>query len=127
VRLGCLYLDGRGVAKDAERALTLVRRAAWYEDGEASRLVGDMYATGTGTRIPPNKEGALNFYLDAARLGDAEGQFRAGMAFYAGAGTRPRAGRTVGAALIEVFSGKRPCGLASRKWIPSCHTCTKME
>src|SRR5258708_7548950 len=69
VRLGDLYLQGEGVERRDQEALSLFRRAANQGDSDARLRLGDMYAIGQG--VPRNTFQAYVWYSAAALAGNA--------------------------------------------------------
>ncbi len=68
VRLGDLYLQGEGVERKDQEALSLFRRAANQGDSDARLRLGDMYAIGRG--VPQNNFQAYVWYSAAALSGN---------------------------------------------------------
>ena len=71
-KLGCLYMNGNGVAKDEKRAVELFILADAENDGleEAQVALGDAYREGKG--VDRNIVEALNWYVKAA---DADNEY----------------------------------------------------
>lgn len=66
-------LDGRGVARDAEAALDLFKRAAHGGHGMAANMAGRCYENGWG--VPASDEVALYWYRQSARRDEPWGMY----------------------------------------------------
>lgn len=81
--LGAAYEDGIGVAANAALAAQWYQRAAVSGHYFASRNLGRFYRAGLGG-LPVDKKLALQYFYDAAQLGNAEAQgYLAHMYFHA--------------------------------------------
>jgi TPR repeat protein len=83
-RLGRLYDDGHGVAKDAHAAFELYRKSAELGLNLAQNALGAMYEEGSGTER--NLELARTWYERAAKLGLARAQRNLGKLYDEGLG-----------------------------------------
>ena len=83
-RLGALYENGRGVAKDLEQARSWYARAAEHGSQKAQFNLGHMYATGTG--VARDEAEAARWYRRAAELGNAHAQYTLGLMYSQGRG-----------------------------------------
>jgi hypothetical protein len=72
VRLGLMYREGRGVARDPKAAFTWLLRAAKQGRADAQYLVGTMYRRGEGTA--QNDSEALAWLQKSARQGHSKAQ-----------------------------------------------------
>ena len=81
-RLGALYEEGRGVERDAERAVAWYRRAADAGDERAWLNLAHMYAKGDG--VPEDESRAAHWYERAARAGNAHAQYALGLTYNRG-------------------------------------------
>jgi TPR repeat protein len=70
--LGALYLRGKGVAEDAARAAQLFAEGARRGHPESMLLYAHSLEYGTG--IPADRTQATHWYVQAARLGNAEAE-----------------------------------------------------
>ena len=75
--LGVMYVNGRGVPKDAVQAVKWYRLAADQGDATAQSNLGVMYASGQG--VPKDYAQAVKWYRLAADQGDARAQFNLGL------------------------------------------------
>jgi len=82
---GRMLLEGRGVAKDAVKALAWFRRAAEAGDPGALNMVGRCLENGWGAAVDLAE--AARCYRLAAEAGDAWGQYNLGHACLDGRGT----------------------------------------
>jgi len=85
-KLGCLYMDGRGVPKDEERAVELFMRAEKENEGmeEAQVALGDAYRLGKG--VSKNIDEAMKWYEKAAKFENALAFLRIGNLYESGNG-----------------------------------------
>lgn len=84
-RLALRYLNGEGVDRDEQRALTLLTRAADADHPGAQLMLADIFASGRGVAREP--AWATMWYGRAAALGHAEAQYRLALAHANGIGT----------------------------------------
>jgi serine/threonine protein kinase len=68
LRLGRMYLEGRGVERNEKEAVRLFRNASNHGENEARIRLGDMYASGRG--VPQSNFQAYVWYGVAARQGN---------------------------------------------------------
>lgn len=66
--LGAMYLFGRGVENDGQKAEYWLKRAAGNGQVDAQSILGIMYATGQG--VPKNMAGAKEWLTRASEAGD---------------------------------------------------------
>lgn len=85
-KLGCLYMHGKGVAKDEKRAVELFVLADAANDGleEAQVALGDAYREGKG--VDRNMVEALNWYVKAADADNENALLRLGNIYEKGDG-----------------------------------------
>ena len=83
-RLGNMYADGRGVARDDKAALSWFQRAAEKGDAASQYNVGVSYASGAGTA--QNDAEAAKWFHRAADQGMAVAQLNLGLLYAAGRG-----------------------------------------
>lgn len=83
--LGRLYEEGRGVAKDFDKARNAYFVAAGYENAEAKFRIGAMLESGKGA---PSWDyaGAAAYYTQAAKSGLAKAQFALATMYFDGRG-----------------------------------------
>jgi TPR repeat protein len=74
VKLGVMYLEGQGVAKDQEKAVKWFRQAVEQGNALAQRLMGLMYEKAWG--VEQDLEEAVKCYRRAAEQGDREAKKR---------------------------------------------------
>jgi len=67
VNLSKMLMDGDGIQRDTEKAISLLKSAAANESAEANKLLGDLYVVGKA--VTPDTERALSYYRRAADLG----------------------------------------------------------
>ena len=72
-KLGVMYLEGDGVARDLAKAVKWWRKAAEQGDVMAQYLLGVMYNLGLG--VTEDEEEAARWFREAAEQGHAEAQF----------------------------------------------------
>lgn len=84
-RLGRMWHEGIGVARDDEKALRALRRADENGDGNATALLGRMYRNGDG--VERNYPTALEYLERAVEAGSFEAMFDLGGMYYLGQGT----------------------------------------
>jgi hypothetical protein len=82
--LGLLYSDGRGVAKNPAKAVSLYRDAAEQGLAHAQHSLGDMYFLGVG--VAENNAEAMNWYERAAKQGHPQAQFNLASMYSVGSG-----------------------------------------
>ena len=87
--LGVMYRQGRGVAKDGERALYWTRQAVQQGDGPAQFNLANMFET--GDTVAKNLALAAKWYRKAARAGIPLAQYRLGAFYLGGLGGPPDA------------------------------------
>lgn len=83
--LGLIYLEGKGVEKDYNKALEHLMIAAVKGDKYAEYNLGCMYAEGFGVNKDIKK--AFEWYLKSAEHGDISAQNRVGLYYDNGIGT----------------------------------------
>lgn len=86
--VGYCYNEGIGVKRNLKLALFWFQAAA--EEGRHKEALFNLalaYEKGQGTAV--NLRKALSYYLQAAKLGDAQAQCNLGVAYLQGLGTRP--------------------------------------
>ena len=84
--LGVLYLQGRGVPKDASQAAEWFRRAA--DNGDLAGEVEFAILLFNGTGLPKDEARAARYFLHAAARGNAIAQNRAARLFVVGRGVQ---------------------------------------
>ncbi len=84
--LGLIYREGRGVPRDAAKALYWLEQAARERQPYAAYALGQMYAAGEGTARDTAK--AIDWWRVAADEGFAPAQLELGRAYLDGRGTR---------------------------------------
>jgi TPR repeat protein len=82
--LGYLFLKGKAVAHDYEKAERLLRLAAEQDHCGAQRQLGSMFRDGIG--VQRDYTVAVQFFQDAAASGSSNGQFELGNMFRDGLG-----------------------------------------
>jgi uncharacterized protein len=82
---GLLFVLGRGVVRDYQRAFTLFNKAALAGDGEAMGNLGSMYANGYFVKEDNAK--ALDWYEKSIEAGNSFGLAQAGVMYFNGQGT----------------------------------------
>ena len=87
--LGIMYRQGKGVAKDGERALYWTQQAVKQGDGAAQFNLANMYET--GDTVAKNLALAAKWYAAAARAGIPLAQYRLGTYYLEGLGGAPDA------------------------------------
>lgn len=88
--LGVMYLNGQGVEKNPQQALTWFRQAAASGNEAAPYQLGLMYATGAG--VARDGVQALKWYRLAAQRGQPNAQYQLGTMSLAGTGMPQDAG-----------------------------------
>jgi len=78
-KLGRIYYNGKGVPKDAAKAVEWWRKAAEQGNADAQFNLGVAYHTGEG--VPKNLVKAIEWYRKAAEQGDAQAQFNLAVAY----------------------------------------------
>ncbi|MEI8312975.1 MAG: tetratricopeptide repeat protein, partial [Verrucomicrobiota bacterium] len=84
--LGECFLHGKGVAKDASRAVQLLSGAAAKHNARAMNLLGDLYKNGLPGTITPNPAEAFRLFSSAKDLGDLDAQGNLGVLYINGLG-----------------------------------------
>ena len=84
-RAALRYRSGDGVARDEQRALTLLTRAAEGSQPDAQYLLAQAYADGEG--VAPEPAWATMWFGRAAALGHTASQYRLALAHAHGIGT----------------------------------------
>jgi TPR repeat protein len=84
-RLGAMYLNGDGVAKDRAEAATWYRKAAEQGHAGAQFVLGSMYFF-IGDGVTKDSAEAAKWYRRAAEQGDAEAQALLGAMYLSGEG-----------------------------------------
>lgn len=84
LRLGLMYLTGRGLGRDVARAREWLGRSAGAGTALAQMALGRMYATGIG--VPTDLAEAVSWYRRAGDQGHAPAQFSLGLAYDQGRG-----------------------------------------
>lgn len=92
-QLGILYRLGRGVPKDLDEAMDMLRRAASLGSAGAQFQVGDMYLRGQG--VDQDLLEAARWYTRAAEQGHAVAQYSLGILYKLGGGVRKSSARSV--------------------------------
>lgn len=89
-RLGRLYLDGRGVPQDNRLAFDWLKQAADKNNPMGLTYLGVMYELAIHSPVAkvPKYLDAFQLYVKAADAGFAEAQYRLGMCYYNGYGTK---------------------------------------
>lgn len=77
-RLGCLYLDGKGVQKEEFKAFNLIKDAA-ENNADAMNCLGFLYDHGRG--VAQDKKQAMEWYQKAADLGHTDAMYNIGMLY----------------------------------------------
>ena len=83
-RLGDLYLEGHGVARNHKRAFELFEIAAKEGDGASQRALARLYDEGRG--VEPDLEQAVLWYWAAGKNDDVEAQLALGHIYAEGRG-----------------------------------------
>jgi len=90
-RLGSLYIQGRGVPKDENKAKALFKESkigllnlADRNDPQARAYLGVMYQRGVG--VEKDEKEAVKWYRKAAEQNDAEAQYNLGVMYATGRG-----------------------------------------
>jgi len=83
-RLGMLYLQGQGVARNDQEAVRLFQRAADQGNAKAQTALGDVYAAGRS--VARDDAEARIWYQKAATQGDSDAQTRLGDLYASGRG-----------------------------------------
>lgn len=86
-KYGLILYEGRGIEPDAVNGESWLRRAALEGDAEAAALLGDIYARGGSTALPPNYAEAAMWFRRAAEAGHRTAARALGMLYLTGAGT----------------------------------------
>ncbi len=81
-RLGNAYRDGKGVAKDKEKAAEWYRKAAEGGSTEADVALGDFYCSGFTAAKPLHWDKAAAVWLDQAEKGSIDAQIKIGNSCY---------------------------------------------
>ena len=87
--LGKLYEEGHGIQENPDEAQSWYLMAAARNYIPAQLALGSLLASGQGGRIPEkdrNYSGAMEWYLKAAQLGDAQAHYEIGRMFDEGVG-----------------------------------------
>jgi TPR repeat protein len=92
-QLGILYRLGRGVPKDLDEAMDMLRRAASLGSSGAQFQVGDMYLRGQG--VEQDLLEAARWYTRAAEQGHPVAQYSLGILYKLGGGVRKSSARSV--------------------------------
>lgn len=79
-------LQGVGVAQDTEKGLVLLRKAAAGKNPEAEVMLGFFLMKGD-SGVEQDQKKAMQLFLDAARQGNRDAQYNAGLAFVRAQGT----------------------------------------
>jgi hypothetical protein len=87
-KLGVLYEEGEGVAKDLNEAARWYRKAADAGDATAMRNLGVIYSKGEG--VAKDLSEAARWYRKAADAGNAEAMFNLGLDYSKGEGVASR-------------------------------------
>ena len=85
-RVGESYLNGKGVPKDAEKAVKWFMESAKQGNAHAQLRVGEAFLNGTG--VPKDAEKAVKWFMESAKKGDAEARFKVGEAYLRGDGVK---------------------------------------
>ncbi|CAG8459704.1 11901_t:CDS:1 [Acaulospora colombiana] len=85
ISLGLMYLNGKGVEKNSEKAFQIFSKSAEEGSSKALSCEGYMYCNGVGTKKDEAK--ALEKDLESAMLGNPLGQFNLGYDYFNGKGT----------------------------------------
>ena len=83
-RLGDMYAEGKGVARDDTAAMTWFQRSANQGNADAQYNVGASYAEGLG--VAKNDDEAAKWFKRAAEQGMAYAQINLGLLYAAGRG-----------------------------------------
>lgn len=92
--IGVLYLHGRGVRKNSERALRLFRKSADAGVPDAQVALGIEYQN--GEIVGQDYKQAMQWYQKAAAQGDADASERIGVMIYNGQGVRQQYDHALG-------------------------------
>lgn len=92
-QLGILYRLGRGVPKDLDEAMDMLRRAASLGSAGAQFQVGDMYLRGQG--VEQDLLEAARWYTRAAEQGHPVAQYSLGILYKLGGGVRKSSARSI--------------------------------
>lgn len=87
LRIGMLYLTGRGVTQDEPAAAHWFEQAAHRGNADAQFLLGALYDDGLGVAADP--DAALRWLRQAAAQGQVAAQLRLGRAYLEGRGLDP--------------------------------------
>jgi len=83
---GLFLVDRQGEVYSVDLGFHYLRVAANHDVPEAARVLGDLYRRGIDTK--KNMQRAINWYLKAAKLGDALAQYNLAYAFFTGDGVK---------------------------------------
>ncbi len=84
VNLGLLYLEGKGISADDEKASYWIQKAANQGNAHAQGSLGFMYSNGRG--VPRNDVEAVRWYKSGAELGSSYAQGHLGIMYATGRG-----------------------------------------
>ncbi|TDQ59828.1 hypothetical protein EDC45_0490 [Mesocricetibacter intestinalis] len=87
--LGMMYLDGLGVKKDTDFAIKILQRAANIRYPQAMTMLGNAYYRKN------NLNSSFTWFERAAKAGDGEAQFKLGVMYERGEGTRPNRAKAI--------------------------------
>jgi uncharacterized protein len=107
VRLGDMYAEGKGVARDDGMAMTWFQRSASQGNAEAQYNAGASYAEGLG--VAKNDEEAAKWFKRAAEQGMPYAQINLGLLYAAGRGVaqnNAEAMKWLGLAVIALPPGE---------------------
>jgi TPR repeat protein len=82
--LGVMYRDGKGVPKDATKAMEWLQKAAALGNAKAHLYVGGLYYDGKD--VPKDLAKAVEWFQKAAALGNADAQYILGDMYHGGEG-----------------------------------------
>ena len=83
---GCMYLEGRGVPRDYQKAYVCFKEAAGQGNLDAINKVGYMYDNGYG--VTQNYQKAYDYYKKAADSGNRAAQYNLGKLYQNGIGVQ---------------------------------------
>ena len=85
-QLGKRYLYGEGFEQSAQKAIHWLQRAAEQQHAKAFEMLGTIYFDQIDYGVEKNNEKAMTYFIEAAKLGNADAQFILGKAYLKGKG-----------------------------------------
>ena len=108
VRLGWMYLKGRGVSQDDAQAVAWFRKAAEQGHASGQTNLGMMCREGRG--VPQSDTEAVAWFLKAAEQGHAHGQLNFGVMYRDGRGVSRDAVKAHMWGSLAVLNGEATAG-----------------